>query len=53
VTNVAINHVNPNSAAKNAMPPTIGNTARVKGELDQRGMSQVLPMWLGGAYFSG
>ena len=53
VTYVAISHVTPKSAAKKKMPPTMGNTARLKGDLDQRAMPQVLPMWLGGAYFSG
>jgi hypothetical protein len=27
-----MSQVTPNSAAKNAIPPTIGNTARAKGE---------------------
>jgi hypothetical protein len=31
----------------------MGNTARVKGDLDQRAMLQVLPIWLGSAYFLG
>ena len=31
----------------------MGNTARVKGELDQRAMPQVLPIRLGSAYFLG
>jgi hypothetical protein len=53
VTYVAISHVTPNNAAKNTMPPAIGNTPRAKGELGLPNMSQVLPMWPGDAYFLG